>query len=223
MNMHTQTDTHTHIHTLMSQMVPLCKSGTLGVFSWGQYHLPILWPYSLLFSQYPVFPVPLFPLDIYSLSSLWLIANGRVTGKILAILPDLLSLLPSLLSTTLRLAILKHSTITPLYSKSSSYGLWADGPWVMMAKAFRPCGKTRPSFESVLLLMPLVKGVQTQYMHTSAPANENIRLLTDNLKKITWSKVIKAPSSAPARTDLQRAVVNTACPSTLPVQLNLLI
>lgn len=107
--------------------------------------------------------------------------------------------------------------------KSSSYGLWADGQWVMMAKAFRPCGKARPGFESVLLLMPPVKGVQTRYTHTSTPENENIRLLTKNLKRIAWSKVVRTPSSAPAVTDLQRAVVNTACPSTPPVRLNLLI
>lgn len=125
--------------------------------------------------------------------------------------------------TTLRPVILKHGTVTPLYSKSSSYGLWADGQWVMMAKAFRPCGKARPGFESVLPLMPPVKGVQTRYTHTSAPANENIRLLTKNLKRIAWSKIVRTPSSAPAVTDLQRAVVNTACPSTPPVQLNLLI
>lgn len=170
-----------------------------------------------------MFPVPLHPLDIYSLSSLWLIANGRVPGKILVIPPDLLSLLPPLLSPPSDQSSLKHGTVTPLYSKSSSYGLWADGQWVMMAKAFRPCGKARPGLESVLLLMPPVKGVLTRYTHTSAPANENIRLLTKNLKRIAWSKVVRTPSSAPAVTDLQRAVVNTACPSTPPVRLNLLI
>lgn len=54
--------------------------------------------------------------------------------------------LPSLLPTTFRLIILKRSIVTPLDGKTRSYRLQSSSPCVMMARAFRPCGKTRPAF-----------------------------------------------------------------------------
>lgn len=127
MNMHTQTDrqinihTHTHNNKSNGPFMQISNLGSLFFLA-----IPSSHPLTLQSALFSVTSVPSSSSSSRYLFFIVALVNSQWQGYWKDPCHPSWPVIAAPISPVLRLAILKHSTITPLYSKSSSYGPMGD-------------------------------------------------------------------------------------------------